>query len=118
MKRASGDGAPSLIVRSSLIVSFARLWTAAIAGAFGAPLAGAFYAFELVLGGYSPISLTPVAVAALVGYAVAHKLAFVPLGVIVSRIGEVHAQDLLISSVLGLCAALWGATSLAAALFP
>ena len=25
----------------------------AIAGAFGAPLAGAFYAFELVIGGYS-----------------------------------------------------------------
>jgi CIC family chloride channel protein len=27
---------------------------AAIAGAFGAPLAGAFYAFELVIGGYTP----------------------------------------------------------------
>ena len=33
---------------------------AAIAGAFGAPLAGAFYAFELVIGGYTPASLTPV----------------------------------------------------------
>src|SRR5207249_9953571 len=32
---------------------------AAIAGAFGAPLAGAFYAFELVIGGYTPASLTP-----------------------------------------------------------
>ena len=30
---------------------------AAIAGAFGAPLAGAFYAFELVIGGYAPASL-------------------------------------------------------------
>ena len=37
---------------------------AAIAGAFGAPLAGAFYAFELVIGGYTPASLTPVGVAA------------------------------------------------------
>ena len=27
---------------------------AAISGAFGAPLAGAFYAFELVIGGYTP----------------------------------------------------------------
>jgi chloride channel protein, CIC family len=33
---------------------------AAIAGAFGAPLAGAFYAFELVIGGYTPASLTSV----------------------------------------------------------
>ena len=45
---------------------------AAIAGAFGAPLAGAFYAFELVIGGYTPASLTPVGVAAVVGYFVAH----------------------------------------------
>ena len=45
---------------------------AAIAGAFGAPLAGAFYAFELVIGGYTPASLTPVGVAAVAGYFVAH----------------------------------------------
>ena len=32
---------------------------AAIAGAFGAPLAGAFYAFELVIGSYSIASLAP-----------------------------------------------------------
>src|SRR5260370_6505758 len=37
---------------------------AAIAGAFGAPLAGAFYAFELVIRGDNPASLTPVRVAA------------------------------------------------------
>jgi len=40
---------------------------AAIAGAFSAPLAGAFYAFELVIGGYTPASLTPVGVAAVAG---------------------------------------------------
>ncbi len=38
---------------------------AAIAAAFNAPLAGAFYGFELVLGNYSPRALAPVAVAAL-----------------------------------------------------
>ena len=42
----------------------------AIAGAFGAPLAGAFYAFELVIGSYSVASLAPVGIAALVGYLV------------------------------------------------
>ena len=45
---------------------------AAIAGAFGAPLAGAFYAFELVIGGYTSASLAPVGVAAVTGYFVAH----------------------------------------------
>ena len=34
---------------------------AAIASAFNAPLAGAFYGFELVLGSYSPKALAPVA---------------------------------------------------------
>lgn len=38
----------------------------AIAAAFGAPLAGAFYAFEVVLGAYSVASLVPIAASALV----------------------------------------------------
>lgn len=40
---------------------------AAIAAAFNAPLAGAFYGFELVLGSYAPRALAPVAIAALSG---------------------------------------------------
>jgi len=44
---------------------------AAIAGAFEAPLAGAFYAFELIVGGYTPASLTPIGVSALGGFVVA-----------------------------------------------
>ncbi|HXP73177.1 MAG TPA: chloride channel protein, partial [Stellaceae bacterium] len=38
---------------------------AGIAAAFNAPLAGAFYAFELVIGSYSPAVLAPISVAAL-----------------------------------------------------
>ena len=38
---------------------------AGIAAAFNAPLAGAFYAFELVIGNYSPAVLAPVSMAAL-----------------------------------------------------
>jgi CIC family chloride channel protein len=38
---------------------------AGIAAAFNAPLAGAFYAFELVIGNYSPTVLAPIAMAAL-----------------------------------------------------
>ena len=37
---------------------------AAIAAAFGAPLTGAFYAFELIIGTYSIATLTPVVVSA------------------------------------------------------
>ncbi len=81
---------------------------AAIAGAFGAPLAGAFYAFELIVGGYTPASLTPIGVAALTGYAVAHEFSPLPLGVEISQIGQVHAQDMAIASLLGLVAALCG----------
>ena len=44
---------------------------AGIAGAFGAPLAGAFYGFELIIGSYSPNSLAPVGIAALIGFLVA-----------------------------------------------
>lgn len=40
---------------------------AAIAAAFNAPLAGAFYAFELVIGTYSSAILAPVSVAAITG---------------------------------------------------
>ena len=48
---------------------------AAIAGAFNAPLTGAFYAFELVIGTYSLVTLAPVAVAAMVGATVVQLLA-------------------------------------------
>ena len=47
----------------------------AIAAAFGAPLAGAFYAFEVVLGAYSVASLVPVVASAVVGSSVAGILA-------------------------------------------
>src|SRR5712672_2000524 len=52
----------------------------AIAGAFGAPLAGAFYAFELI-GSYSAASLAPVGIAALAGYVVANLFEPSALGI-------------------------------------
>jgi chloride channel protein, CIC family len=81
---------------------------AAIAGAFGAPLAGAFYAFELVLGGYTPASLTPVGVAAVAGYFVAHEFTVLSLGVSVGPVGDVLGRDLAIAALLGILAALFG----------
>lgn len=47
---------------------------AAIAAAFNAPLAGAFYGFELILGSYTPRALAPIAIAALAGTLVVRVL--------------------------------------------
>ena len=81
---------------------------AAIAGAFGAPLAGAFYAFELVIGGYTPASLTPVGVAAVIGYLVAHSFLPLSLGVAVGPFGVIFSHDLAIAALIGVFAALVG----------
>jgi CIC family chloride channel protein len=81
---------------------------AAIAGAFGAPLAGAFYAFELVIGGYTPASLTPVGVAAVSGYFVTHAFTVLSLGVGVGPVGDVLGRDIVIAATLGALAALFG----------
>jgi CIC family chloride channel protein len=81
---------------------------AAISGAFGAPLAGAFYAFELVIGGYTPASLTPVGVAAVAGYFVTHGFAALRLGVGVGPVGDILGRDLAIAAMLGILAALFG----------
>lgn len=60
----------------------------AIAAAFGAPITGAFYAFELVIGTYAIVALAPVMAAAVAGalvaraFGVAHMLA-APAGIAV-----------------------------------
>jgi CIC family chloride channel protein len=81
---------------------------AAIAGAFGAPLAGAFYAFELVIGGYTPASLTPVGVAAVAGYFTAHSFTVLSLGVGVGPVHDVLGRDLAVAALLGILSALFG----------
>jgi CIC family chloride channel protein len=81
---------------------------AAIAGAFGAPLAGAFYAFELVLGGYTPASLTPVGVASVIGYFVARGFVPFSIGVGIDSVGDVFARDIAVVALLGVFAALFG----------
>ncbi len=47
---------------------------AGIAAAFGAPLTGAFYAFEIIIGSYAVANIAPVVGAALAGALVAHFL--------------------------------------------
>jgi len=51
---------------------------AAIAAAFNAPLAGAFYGYELILGSYMPRALAPVCAAALTAAIVQRSMGFQP----------------------------------------
>jgi CIC family chloride channel protein len=81
---------------------------AGIAGAFGAPLAGAFYGFELIIGSYSPNSLAPVAIAALIGYEVADQLSPAEIGVVGPDKMTIVSHDLVIAAMLGLLASLLG----------
>jgi len=65
---------------------------AAIGAAFGAPLAGAFYAFEIVIGAYTPSALAPVAAAALSGALVAQIAGAQPylIDVVTGSMVETH----------------------------
>ena len=83
---------------------------AAIAGAFDAPLAGAFYAFELVIGSYSIASLAPVGMASLVGYLTARTFAPLQLGIETNAISTVAVHDVLIAALVGALAAGFGIT--------
>jgi chloride channel protein, CIC family len=81
---------------------------AGISGAFGAPLAGAFYGFELIIGSYSPSGLAPVGIASLIGFLVARSLAPAELGIVAPEKTVVVAHDLVLAATLGLLAAALG----------
>ncbi len=81
---------------------------AGIAGAFGAPLAGAFYGYELIIGSYSPNSLAPVALASLLGYLVARSLSPAELGIVAPEQTTIVARDLILAATIGLLAAVLG----------
>ena len=81
---------------------------AAIAGAFGAPLGGAFYGFELIIGSYSAASLAPVGIASLLGYLVAQTLTPMRLGIDAGAVSSLAVHDVAIAAGLGLLAAIFG----------
>jgi CIC family chloride channel protein len=81
---------------------------AAIAGAFGAPLAGAFYGFELIIGSYSIASLAPVGMAALIGYLTARTFAFATSGIEATSVTAITVNGVAIAALLGLIAGLFG----------
>ena len=78
---------------------------AAIAAAFDAPLAGAFYAFELIIGNYSIGNLAPVLLAALSGTFVAREFLGEDLAFATSRAVHLTTTDYLLFVPEGLGAA-------------
>ena len=81
---------------------------AAIGAAFGAPLAGSFYAFEIVLGAYTPATLAPVLAAALAAWVAAGLLHAEPF-VIASTIGrDIPLSSYLIYALFGMGCAVIG----------
>jgi CIC family chloride channel protein len=82
---------------------------AAIAAAFGAPLTGAFYAFEIIIGAYTVSGVAPVAAAALAGALVARASGEGVYGMAPQAFGQiVTLADYGLYAGLGLVAAGFG----------
>ena len=80
----------------------------AIAGAFGAPLGGAFYGFELIIGSYTVPSLAPVGMASLLGYLTARTFTPDRLGIETGTVSSLAVHDIVIAGGFGLLAAVFG----------
>ncbi len=80
----------------------------AIAGAFNAPLTGAFYAFELVIGTYSLATFAPVAVSAIVSVAVVQAIGGTPFELELQIPSHIDGLDYIPILALGMLCALVG----------
>lgn len=80
----------------------------AIAGAFNAPLTGAFYAFELVIGTYSLGTFAPVAVSAIVSVAVVQAIGGAPFELELQVPTRIDGLDYIPILALGMLCALVG----------
>jgi chloride channel protein, CIC family len=81
---------------------------AAIGAAFGAPLTGAFYGFEIVIGSYTPSAIAPVAAACLTSVLVAKAAGGVPYSIGIKAQHAPDAIGYLLYAGLGLICALAG----------
>jgi CIC family chloride channel protein len=80
----------------------------AIGSAFHAPLTGAFYAFELIIGTYTLATFAPVAVASIVAYSVLQALGGSPFDLALQLPTEIEAVDYIPLLALGMVCALVG----------
>ncbi|GHC86239.1 chloride channel protein [Novosphingobium pokkalii] len=82
---------------------------AAVGAAFNAPLAGAFYAFEIVIGSFVPGAVAPVMAAALAAAGMSRLMGSEPWLIATTAVGRsLHFEHYLAYGVLGLVAAVVG----------
>ena len=106
---ASKIGSAFRLRRSDIRVLVGCGAAGAIAGAFGAPLGGAFYGFELIIGSYAAASLAPVGIAALLGYLTAHAFTSLTIGLIdTGAASSLAVGDVAIAAGFGLIAGGFG----------
>src|SRR3569623_87906 len=74
---------------------------AEIGAVFGAPLAGDFYAFEIIIGAYTPSAIAPVAGAALAGALVAQTLGVQPYVIEAEAGAPVETHHYIVYALLG-----------------
>ena len=105
---ASFTGVMLNLRRSDLRVFVGAGAGAGIAAAFGAPLTGAFYAFEIIIGSYSLTNVAPVVAAALAGALVVKLLRVDPLVLHASVTMGLRAWHYLLFAGLGVVCAMFG----------
>ena len=81
---------------------------AAIGVAFGAPLAGAFYAFEIVIGSYTVANVAAVIAAAIAGWLMTRLVHFEPMVIPVTTPDDYKLAHYLAYAGLGLVCAFYG----------
>jgi CIC family chloride channel protein len=81
---------------------------AAIGAAFSAPLAGAFYAFEIVIGAYTPAAIAPVAAACLTAVLFARLMGLEAYLIALPGAKAITTADYLVYAVLGVACAVIG----------
>jgi CIC family chloride channel protein len=81
---------------------------AAIGVAFGAPLAGAFYAFEIVIGSYTVANVAAVIAAAIAGWLMTRLVHFEPMVIPITTPDDYRLAHYLLYAGLGLVCAFYG----------
>ena len=105
---ASKVGSALKLRRSDLRIMVGAGAAAAIAAGFGAPLTGAFYAFELIVGVYSVANVAAIMAASLAAFLTVAALGGAPYAIHAGAIGTLHPSHYLILVCLGLIAATLG----------
>ena len=105
---ASKIGQAFRLRRADLRILVGAGSAAAIAGAFGAPLGGAFYGFELIIGSYTVNSLAPVGIASLLGYLTAHALSPTELGIEPGSVSAMTTEQIIFAAGFGVLAGVFG----------